>query len=91
MEITIVYTGDSRNFHIFAVANEESEVVGTLYFSKNLDLPEGLDVNIITPQRDHFLWERKIKFLLEKSREGSKNRKRLTQVLKEYSSTQSEK
>lgn len=88
MEVVAVYTGDSRNFHIFTIADEESEIVGSIYVNKKIEIPEGLDVNIITPQRDHHLWESKVKFLLEKSREGSKNRKRLMQVLKEYGKPQ---
>ena len=88
METVAVYTGDSRNFHIFNIVDEESNIVGSIYVNRKIDIPEGLDINMITPNRDHFLWETKVRFLLEKSQPGSKNEKRLKKVLSEYKSNE---
>jgi len=84
MELIAVYTGDSTNFNIFQIVDEDGNVVGSLYFNKKNDLPEGVDVNLITPKRDHHLWTSGINFLLGKSRDGSKNQKKLKQVMKSY-------
>ena len=83
MELLAVYVGDSANFHIFQFVADEA--VGTLYFKKSdSDIPEGVDVNVITPQRDKDLWRHSVNALLEKSREGSKGEAKLIRVLKKY-------
>jgi hypothetical protein len=84
MDLIAVYTGDSTNFHIFQIVDEEA--VGTIYLKKKSSngIPQGLDVNLITPNSDKELWEIKVKDLLKKSREGSKARTKLERVLGDY-------
>ena len=84
MDLIAVFTGDSTNYHIFQVIDSE-ECVGSLYIKKKgLELPEGLDINLITPTRDKELWKRGMDQLLEKARSGSKAENKLIKSLKTY-------
>jgi len=83
MELIAVYTGDSENFHIFQIVDDN--VVGSLYIArKEENIPEALEVNLITPTRDDHLWRTKVKVLVDKAREGSKALKKLHAILDKH-------
>ena len=84
METIAVYTGDSANFHIFQIVDEN--LVGSIYVKKEetSDIPEGVEVNLITHGRDEELWKIKVKELLGKARPGSKAELKLKKVLVQY-------
>jgi hypothetical protein len=79
-----VYTGDSANYHIFQIASEEGDVVGSIYLSKKEDIPEGLDITLITPNRDKFLWRKNVEDLKDRARDGSKAEAKLKRILKKH-------
>lgn len=83
-EVNAAYTGDSRKFHIFQIDDETGESVGSIYISKEMNIPEGVEISFITPQRDKFLWEKMIGRLIEKAREGSKAEAKLHRILGEF-------
>lgn len=84
MDLTAVFTGDSANFHIFQVI-DSSKVVGSIYIKKKSDdgIPEALEINLITPQRDQFLWIKGLKSLIAKAREGSRAKNKLMKTLQQ--------
>lgn len=80
-----VYTGDTANFHNFQIVNGE-EMVGNLYVSKKSDngIPQRVEVELITPSRDHEAWMNGMHSLLEKARSGSKAESKLIKSLQSY-------
>lgn len=84
MDLIAIFTGDSSHYHIFQVVDSE-HCVGSLYIKKKgVELPEGLEVNLITPSRDKELWKHGMTQLLSKARAGSKAEQKLIRTWKKY-------
>jgi len=83
-EVNAVYAGDSRKFHIFQIEDDTGESVGSVYVSKEVELPNEIEVSLITPQRDKFLWETLLCKLISKARKGSKAEAKLQRTLGEF-------
>jgi hypothetical protein len=85
MDLRAVFTGDSSNYHIFQVVDSE-DCVGSIYIKKKSTngVPEALEINLVTPIRDKFLWTKGLEELIEKAREGSKAKHKLVKTLKSY-------
>ena len=83
-ETVAVFTGDSENYHIFQVVDDE--MVGSLYIKKdkNLGIPEEIEISLITHGRDAELWKIKVENLLERSRSGSKAEMKLKKALRDF-------
>ena len=82
-EIIAVYTGDSANFHIYQVVNEN--MVGSIYVNKKVDpLPKIARTKLVNPT-DGGVWKDHLNKLLEKTRDGSKAKSKLQKILKEHS------
>lgn len=75
------YTGDSAKFHIFQIDDDTGESVGSIYISKDAELPNEFEISLITPQRDKFLWTKGIKNLISRARVGSKAESKLQKIL----------
>ena len=77
-----VYTGDSANFHIYQVVNDN--MVGSIYVNKAVNpVPQGVVLNFLHPS--HKDWRKNVEALLDKTRDGSKARVKLNKILKEHS------
>jgi hypothetical protein len=85
-ELMAVFTGDSTNYHIFQIVDND-DFVGSLYIKKKSTngVPEGADISFITPSRDKHLWKKGLKSLIEKARDGSKAKQKLERTMKNYS------
>jgi hypothetical protein len=85
MELNVVFTGDSANYHIFQVV-ESGDCVGSIYIRKDSDngVPETAELNFITPSRDKRTWVAGMSELIEKARDGSKAKNKLIKTLKSY-------
>lgn len=83
-ETIAVFTGDSANYHIFQIVDEE--LVGSIYVKKdkNLGIPEEVEVSLVTHGRDRKLWKLKVEELLSRTRQGSKAEVKLRKVLKSF-------
>lgn len=83
-ETIAVFTGDSENYHIFQVVDDE--IVGSIYIKKDKDfgIPEEVEVSLITHGRDAFLWKLKVTELLNRARDGSKAKVKLAKVLRDF-------
>jgi hypothetical protein len=78
-----VYTGDSSKYHIFQIVEDEKLVVGSLYIRKTENLPETVEVDLLTPNNDNFLWSLNVKTLRERARNGSKAKRKLDIILQQ--------
>jgi hypothetical protein len=84
INLTAVFTGDSKNFHIFQIVDEN--FVGSMYIKKKSDngIPETVGIALITPSRDKGVWKECMQLLLDRTREGSKAKQKLIRTLKSY-------
>lgn len=83
-EVMAMYSGDTAKFHVFQIDDESGESVGSVYVSKEVELPSELEISLITPQRDKFLWVKGIKNLISRARVGSKAESKLQKTLGVY-------
>jgi hypothetical protein len=87
MRLQAVFTGDSRNYHIFQIVDDN--VVGSIYISKDVEsTPKTLEIENLTA--GDIKWKTLLTVLASKARPGSKQAKKLERVLQEatYGSTE---
>ena len=82
MRLEMVYVQDTAKYLMFQISHKD--VVGTIYLPKKLLLkrfPEELEILVLTPAIDEFLWKKRIEEMLLRVRGGSKAERKLKQAL----------